>query len=243
MALLEARGITVRFGGHVAVDAVDLEVEAGAVTGLIGPNGAGKTTTFNVLTGLQETTAGQVLLAGDDITRLATHKRARRGLARTFQKLEVFSSLTVWDNVLVATEIHGSFSGGGRRHHERTVAAVIDRVGLGAVAGERVDSLPTGQCRLVELARALAIEPRVLLLDEPASGLDDGETRQFADLLLDLVRDGLAILMVEHDVPLVMEVCEDISVLDFGRVIARGTPEEIQSNQDVLDAYLGSELG
>ena len=239
MALLEAEGITVRFGGHVAVDQVDLQVEAGAITGLIGPNGAGKTTTFTVLTGLQETTNGRVLLGGDDITRLSTHKRARRGIGRTFQKLEVFSSLTVWDNVLVATEIHGSYSG-RRRGHERVVADVIDRVGLGAVAGDRVDSLPTGQCRLVELARALAIEPRVLLLDEPASGLDDGETRQFADLLLELVRDGLAILMVEHDVPLVMEVCETITVLDFGSIIARGTPAEIQANQVVLDAYLGS---
>lgn len=239
MALLEAEGITVRFGGHVAVDAVDLAVEPGAITGLIGPNGAGKTTTFNVLTGLQETTAGRVVLGGQDITKLPTHKRARRGIARTFQKLEVFSSLSVWENVLVAVEIHHSY-GGGHRDHESTVASVIDRVGLGAVAGERVDSLPTGQCRLVELARALAIQPRVLLLDEPASGLDDHETRQFADLLVSLVGDGLAILMVEHDVPLVMEVCKDITVLDFGRIIATGTPAEIQANQVVLDAYLGS---
>jgi branched-chain amino acid transport system ATP-binding protein len=237
MALLEAEGITVRFGGHVAVDRVDLSVEAGAITGLIGPNGAGKTTTFNVLTGLQETTSGRVLLAGDDITHVPTHKRARRGIARTFQKLEVFSSLSVWENVLVAIEIQGR---GGRREHEAAVAATIDRVGLGAVAGERVDSLPTGQCRLVELARALAIEPRVLLLDEPASGLDDNETHQFADLLRSLVGDGLAILMVEHDVPLVMEVCKSISVLDFGSIIATGTPEEIQADEKVLDAYLGS---
>ncbi len=240
MALLEARGVTVRFGGHVAVDQVDLDVEPGAITGLIGPNGAGKTTTFNVLTGLQETTAGRVLLEGHDITRLPTHKRARRGIGRTFQKLEVFSSLTVFENVLTAVEIHRSFSG-GRRDHDEKVASVIEQVGLGAVAGERVDSLPTGQCRLVELARALAIEPKVLLLDEPASGLDDHETRQFAELLLSLIGDGLAILMVEHDVPLVMEVCRDITVLDFGRIIATGTPAEIQANQTVLDAYLGSE--
>ncbi len=240
MALLEARGVTVRFGGHVAVDQVDLDVEPGAITGLIGPNGAGKTTTFNVLTGLQETTAGRVLLEGHDITRLPTHKRARRGIGRTFQKLEVFSSLTVFENVLTAVEIHRSFSG-GRRDHDEKVASVIEQVGLGAVAGERVDSLPTGQCRLVELARALAIEPKVLLLDEPASGLDDHETRQFAELLLALIGDGLAILMVEHDVPLVMEVCKDITVLDFGRIIATGTPAEIQANQTVLDAYLGSE--
>ena len=240
MALLEAKGVTVRFGGHVAVDQVDLDVEPGAITGLIGPNGAGKTTTFNVLTGLQETTAGRVLLEGHDITRLPTHKRARRGIGRTFQKLEVFSSLTVFENVLTAVEIHRSFSG-GRRDHDEKVASVIEQVGLGAVAGERVDSLPTGQCRLVELARALAIEPKVLLLDEPASGLDDHETRQFAALLLALIADGLAILMVEHDVPLVMEVCKDITVLDFGRIIATGTPAEIQANQTVLDAYLGSE--
>ena len=239
MALLEARGITVRFGGHVAVNRVDLDVQAGTVAGLIGPNGAGKTTIFNVLTGLQEATGGRVLLGGEDITGLSTHQRARRGIGRTFQRLEVFTSLTVWDNVLVAAEIHGSHRG-RRRGHERTVAEVIDRVGLGAVVGARVDSLPTGQCRLVELARALAIEPRVLLLDEPASGLDDGETRHLADLLLALVHDGLAILMVEHDVPLVMEVCEDITVLDFGSIIARGTPAEIQADQAVLDAYLGS---
>ena len=239
MALLEARGITVRFGGHVAVNRVDLDVQAGTVAGLIGPNGAGKTTIFNVLTGLQEATGGRVLLGGEDITGLSTHQRARRGIGRTFQRLEVFTSLTVWDNVLVAAEIHGSHRG-RRRGHERTVAEVIDRVGLGAVVGARVDSLPTGQCRLVELARALAIEPRVLLLDEPASGLDDGETRHLADLLLALVHDGLAVLMVEHDVPLVMEVCEDITVLDFGSIIARGTPAEIQADQAVLDAYLGS---
>ncbi|MBL8774827.1 MAG: ABC transporter ATP-binding protein [Acidimicrobiales bacterium] len=239
MALLEAEGITVRFGGHVAVNRVDLSVEAGAITGLIGPNGAGKTTTFNVLTGLQETTSGRVLLAGDDITHLPTHKRARRGIGRTFQKLEVFSSLSVWENVLVALEIQGR-GRRGRKSNEAAVAATIDRVGLGAVAGERVDSLPTGQCRLVELARALAIEPRVLLLDEPASGLDDNETRDFADLLRALVGDGLAILMVEHDVPLVMEVCRSITVLDFGSIIATGTPEEIQADEKVLDAYLGS---
>ena len=239
MALLAAEGITVRFGGHLAVQDVDLSVEAGEVTGLIGPNGAGKTTTFNVLSGLQEATAGRVVLAGRDITRLSTHKRARLGIARTFQKLEVFSSLTVWENVLVAVEIHRSFAG-GHRHHDQAVAAVIERVGLGAVAGERVDSLPTGQCRLVELARALAIQPRVLLLDEPASGLDDHETRQFADLLVSLAADGLGVLMVEHDVPLVMEVCSAITVLDFGRIIATGTPTEIQANDVVLDAYLGS---
>jgi branched-chain amino acid transport system ATP-binding protein len=238
MPLLTAEGITVRFGGQVAVDSVDLAVDAGQIVGLIGPNGAGKTTTFNVLTGLQDVVTGRVLLGGRDITRLPTHKRARRGIARTFQKLEVFSSLTVFDNVLVAAEIHRSFAG-GNHHLDRVVEDVIQQVGLDSVANERVDSLPTGQCRLVELARALAIQPRVLLLDEPASGLDDAETRQFADLLRALADGGLAILIVEHDVPLVMELCSTITVLDYGRVLAVGTPAEIQTDRAVLDAYLG----
>lgn len=240
MPLLEAEGLTVRFGGHIAVDDVDLAVDEGQIAGLIGPNGAGKTTTFNVLTGMQDVVSGRVRLADRDITRLSTHKRARLGIARTFQKLEVFSSLTVFDNVLVAAEIRRGFAGGGR-DHDHTVEHIVDQVGLADAANERVDSLPTGQCRLVELARALAVQPRVLLLDEPASGLDENETRQFADLLRALAGEGLGILIVEHDVPLVMELCATITVLDFGRVLAVGTPAEIQQDEAVLRAYLGTE--
>ena len=235
MPILETREVTVRFGGHMAVDAVDLSVDEGAITGLIGPNGAGKTTTFNVITGLQPPTRGKVLLDGSDITRLSAHRRAREGIARTFQRLELFGSLTVLENVLVASELN-KVDGQDPRV---AAQALVDRVGLGDDAHKRADSLSTGSARLVELARALACRPRVLLLDEPASGLDDAETDRFADILSALAADGLAILLVEHDVPLVMRLCSSITVLDFGSVIAAGTPDQIQHDQAVIDAYLG----
>lgn len=239
MALLEVRGVDVHFGGHHAVRDVDLDVEAGRITGLIGPNGAGKTTTFNVITGLQEAT-GRIVLDGDDIGELAPHQRARRGIARTFQRLEVFGSMTAYENILTAAEIHRSWATGTKPDARALADEVIDRVGIRAVAGDRVDAMPTGLARLVELGRALATRPRVLLLDEPASGLDETESDAFADLLLELAGEGMAILMVEHDVPLVMKVCEWIHVLDFGAILAVGTAAEIQQNQLVLDAYLGA---
>jgi branched-chain amino acid transport system ATP-binding protein len=239
MALLEVRGVNVHFGGHHAVRDVDLDVEAGTITGLIGPNGAGKTTTFNVITGLQETSSGRVVLDGADLSNLPPHKRARHGIARTFQRLEVFGSQTAYENVLTSAEIHKGWAKDGS-DPRRVTEEILDRVGIRAVAGDRVDSMPTGLARLVELGRALAQKPRVLLLDEPASGLDDAESDAFADLLVELAGEGMAILMVEHDVPLVMKVCSWIHVLDFGAILAVGTAEEIQQNQLVLDAYLGA---
>jgi branched-chain amino acid transport system ATP-binding protein len=240
MALLEVREANVRFGGHAAVRDVDLDVDAGEITGLIGPNGAGKTTTFNVITGLQETVSGQVLLDGRDLTSAKAHVRARAGIARTFQRLEVFGSLTARENVLTAAEIRRSWS---HDHHEdpaEVADSLLERIGIEAVAHERVDAMPTGLARLVELARALATRPKVLLLDEPASGLDETESERFAELLLELAAEGMAILLVEHDVQLVMQVCRKVYVLDFGAILAAGTPEEIQRDQAVLDAYLGS---
>jgi branched-chain amino acid transport system ATP-binding protein len=240
VALLEVEKVNVRFGGNHAVSDVDLSVEAGRITGLIGPNGAGKTTTFNVITGLLEPTSGRVVLDGKDITRLKPHKRARLGLARTFQRLEVFGSMTARENILTAAEIHKSWS----RHagHPADVTdEIIERIGLGAVADDRVDAMPTGLARLVELGRALATTPRVLLLDEPASGLDESESDDFGELLKSLAADGMAILMVEHDMDLVMRVCEWIHVLDYGAMLAVGTADDIQANPDVLDAYLGAE--
>lgn len=241
MSLLELREVTVRFGGNVAVDSVSLAVEHGTITGLIGPNGAGKTTTFNVITGLQPITSGRVLFDEVDITKLRSHKRAQLGIARTFQRLEIFGSLSARDNVLVAAEIRQRWAG---RRKTRTplgdeVDELLARVGITQVAEERADSLPTGLARLVELARALAVQPRLLLLDEPASGLSEGETEAFASLLQKLADDGLGILLVEHDVPLVMKLCTAIHVLDFGAVLASGTAHEIQANEAVLAAYLG----
>jgi len=239
MPILETREIAVRFGGHLAVNDVSLAVEAGEITGLIGPNGAGKTTTFNVITGLQAPTRGRVLLDGDDITSVSAHQRARGGIARTFQRLELFGSLTVRDNVLTAAELR-------KRpgvDPEGVTDRLLERVGLTAVAQQRADSLSTGSARLVELARALACDPRALLLDEPASGLDDHETDRFAEILVSLTGDGLGILLVEHDVPLVMRLCAQITVLNFGEVLATGSPIEVQKNPEVIDAYLGQDPG
>jgi branched-chain amino acid transport system ATP-binding protein len=237
MALLEVRDVTVRFGGHVAVDELRLGVEAGRITGLIGPNGAGKTTLFNVITGLQAPTGGHVVLDGRDISGLRPYERARLGLARTFQRLELFGSLTVRENIQMAASVH--------RRHGRGIAPwpvdrIIDELGLGVVADVRADSLPTGQGRLVELGRALAIAPRLLLLDEPASGQDDRETERFAALLGEIADAGVAVLLVEHDMALVMGVCAHVHVLDFGRLLASGTPAEIRDDPGVQAAYLGA---
>ncbi|CAN5601868.1 ABC transporter ATP-binding protein [soil metagenome] len=235
MPILETNQISVRFGGHMAVDDVSISVEEGAITGLIGPNGAGKTTTFNVITGLQAPTRGKVSVAGQDITRLSAHKRARLGVARTFQRLELFGSLSVLDNVLVAAELNRVE---GQEPVDASLA-LLERVGLRDLVAQRADSLSTGNARLVELARAMACRPRVLLLDEPASGLDEEETDRFAEILTDLAADGLGILLVEHDVPLVMRLCQSITVLNFGSVLAQGSPREIQSDEAVIEAYLG----
>jgi branched-chain amino acid transport system ATP-binding protein len=237
---LEAHGVTVRFGGAVALDGVSLTVTPGTVTGLIGPNGAGKTTLFNVLTGLLPPASGRVLLDDKDITRASTHVRARRGLGRTFQRLELFTSLSVRDNVRVAGDIHRSWRS-SKTHRPPTVDAVLDLVGLSALADREVADLPTGQARLVELARALMIEPSVLLLDEPASGQTDRETEAFGFLLRRLTEhEGLAICLVEHDVSLVMGVCSTVHVLDFGVIIASGPAQEVRRDPKVIDAYLGA---
>jgi len=232
-AALVAEDVSVRFGGNVALDGVSVSAESGRVTGLIGPNGAGKTTLFNVITGLQAPTSGTVWLEGHDVTGLRTHKRARLGLARTFQRLELFGVLTAHDNVRLAADLAGD------AHPDRRADELLARVGIGGVAEVRADRLPTGQARLVELARACACRPKVLLLDEPASGLSEEETESFGLLLRELAADGMAVVLVEHDVPLVMAVCDRILVLDTGRVLAAGTAAEIRVDERVHTAYLG----
>jgi branched-chain amino acid transport system ATP-binding protein len=239
MALLSADDIVVQFGGLRALSNASVHVEPGRVTGLIGPNGAGKTTCFNVITGLQEPTAGRVTFDGQDITRKNPFRRARMGIARTFQKLEAFGNLSALDNVLVAAESRKSWDSSG--FSPKVVAAeMLDRVGIAGVANYMVGTLPTGTARLVELARALATNPRVLLLDEPSSGLNEEETESMAALLRVLIKDGLAVLLVEHDMSFVMSTCEYIHVLDFGQIIATGTPLEVQANPAVQAAYLGT---
>jgi branched-chain amino acid transport system ATP-binding protein len=250
MSLLEIQHVTVRFGGVTAVNRATLSAGPGLVTGLIGPNGAGKTTLFNVVSGLQRPTRGRVVLGGEDITGAGPHARARRGLARTFQRLEAFGSLSVRENVLVAAEIRQGSGwrsrwGRGRagRSPGQVAADLIERVGLTPFADRQADTVPTGTARLLELARALALEPAVLLLDEPSSGLSGEETRAFGTLLGELAAEGRAVLIVEHDMELIMRVCDRIHVLDFGQVIAAGTPAEVRADERVRSAYLGQPAG
>ncbi len=241
MALLDVAGVTVRFGGTVALEDVALTVEPGKITGLIGPNGAGKTTLFNVVSGLQPPSSGTVLFDGRDITTLAPNRRAKLGLARTFQRLELFISMSVRDNIRVAGDIRNTWRGSHRIRVHDEAERIIELTGLGDVADRDVADIPTGRARVVELARALMAGPKVLLLDEPASGQTEQETRGFGSLLKRLAeQDDLAVCLVEHDVSLVMGVCDTIHVLDYGRIIAVGTAEQVRNDPVVVAAYLGA---
>lgn len=242
MPLLQTRDVTVRFGGVTALQDVNIDAEAGRITGLIGPNGAGKTTIFNVITGLQSPTHGQVLIDGEAVTDLPVHRRARLGIARTFQRLEIFGSLTVRENVQVAGEIRRRWSRERFDVGEQT-ETILERTGLHRIADTPANTLPTGLARLTELARALATRPRLLLLDEPGSGLDTAESEAFGHLLEELADDGLGVLLVEHDMELIMDVCTWIHVLDFGVHIAQGTPSEVRNDRRVQEAYLGAGEG
>ena len=239
MPLLQTLDVGVRFGGVTALDNVNIDAESGRVTGLIGPNGAGKTTIFNVITGLQAPTRGTVMIDDQDVTSLPVHRRARMGIARTFQRLEIFGSLTVRENVQVAGEIRRRWS---RSRFDVTAQtdAILERIGLDRVADTQANTLPTGLARLTELGRALATQPRLLLLDEPGSGLDTHESEEFGRLLVQLAGDGIAVLLVEHDMDLIMEVCDWIHVLDFGIHIAQGTAEQVRNDAKVQEAYLGA---
>jgi ABC-type branched-subunit amino acid transport system ATPase component len=251
---LRAEGVVVKFGGLTALDDVGVHAPPGRITGLIGPNGAGKTTLFNVCSGLQVADAGTVRLNGSDLARHGPSSRARLGLGRTFQRLELFTSMTVRENVEFAAEARWlswdpisqlglRHAGRGRRREmRRTADQVLADTGLLPLADRVVGSLSTGQGRLVELARAMARRPQVLLLDEPSSGLDPAESHQFGRLLRALVdRREIGILMVEHDMSLVLDICDWIFVLDFGRPLMAGTPADVRASEDVRSAYLGKE--
>ena len=249
---LDVVGLAVRFGGVTAVDNVTLHVPAGRITGLIGPNGAGKTTTFNACTGLLRPTYGQVTLGGVDITASPPQHRAQLGLGRTFQRMQLFESVTVAENIALGREAllsghnplrHIWTSRAEARSVAEATADAVDLCGLADLAGRAASGLSTGQRRLVELARVIAGGFRLLLLDEPSSGLDVHETERFGEILQTLVRDrAVGILLVEHDMSLVMNVCEQLFVIDFGRPVFEGRPAEAQTSDIVRAAYLGEEV-
>jgi len=252
MSILRLEHVTRRFDGLVATDDVSLDIPAQGISAIIGPNGAGKTTLFNVISGFLTPSAGHVTFDGQDITGKPPEMIARLGLVRTFQLVQLFDDLTVLENVKVGFHLHTrgglltALAPGGRaRREEREVDAqardLLRRTGLVEQAETSAAVLPYGQKRLLEITRALAARPKLLLLDEPAAGLNRQETQALAALLRDIAASGTAILLIEHDMSLVMSVTDHIAVLDFGRLIARGTPDEVKRNPDVIAAYLGTQ--
>ena len=250
-ALLRVDSVSKYFGGLCALRKVSFGVEEGRITGLIGPNGAGKTTLFNLITGVFPVSEGRIVFEGAEITRLPTHATAQRGVIRTFQNVNLFANLTVKENVMAGMHRHlpAGIAAAALRlpsmwkaesDADRRAGELLAFFGVSELAQDRASSLSFGHQRLLELARALAAQPRLLLLDEPAAGLNSDESMRLAEIILGLRDSGITVLLVEHDMRLVMDICDTIVVLNFGEKIAEGTPQEVQGNPLVLSAYLGS---
>ena len=251
MGLLQTEGLTMEFGGVRAVSDLNLNIEEGQITSIIGPNGAGKTTTFNMITGVYEPSKGIVLLEGENITGKRPDLITKLGVARTFQNIRLFKELSVFENVIIAKHTNlasGVFTSTFRlpkyqkeeKEMERETLELLERVDLLDLKDAKASSLPYGQQRRLEIARALATKPRLLLLDEPAAGMNPNEMQEMTSFILKIKEDfNLSILIIEHHMDLIMEVSDDIYVMDFGITIAHGTPEEVQNDERVIAAYLG----
>lgn len=251
--LLEAKGLSKVFGGLVALDKVDLKIEAGTITAIIGPNGAGKTTLFNLITGAYPASEGEVFFQGTPLKNTPPHRRAALGIARTFQNVLLFGNMTVLENIMTGQHSRSRYGFLGAalrlpqtRREEETIylnaTKYLNMVGLGRHAHQNAHSLPLGQQKLLAIARALATEPRLLLLDEPGAGLNALEKRELSDLIRRIQEIGISVVLVEHDMPLVMGLAEWVVVLDSGQKIAEGTAAQIQRDQRVISAYLGEEV-
>ncbi len=248
--MLEVRKLTQRFGGITALEDVSFTARKGLITGVIGPNGAGKTTLFNVITGIYSQTSGSVHLDNADISRIPAEMLAARGLVRTFQNIELFGNMTVLENVMLG--LHSRSSSGilscmlkmpwhvkEEKYIRQQASEWLDFSGITDLSAQKAANLPFGKGRLLEIARAMAVHPSILLMDEPAAGLNNSETHELAVLIRKIRDKGVTVVMVEHDMELVMDICDRILVLNLGRMLAEGTPREIQENPAVVAAYLG----